>query len=397
MARSGIRIVGFAVALATGASLVPAADVSKKWRVSLAGGGFNPVDEVPSNAANSLTLTNIELDAAALFEDPRNDSATFGNLDVQAGTLVTAAVQYAFNKIMLVEASVGYGKSEIGDVSMDVQFVGNGPPNDQVAFVFDNFRVPVGDLRRIPIQFTAIARFRQRAAFNPFFGAGVGYIIHGFDASDEFNKLSLDMDSVQGTRYRVTESLAADAGLVAAGTPEDLSGATVDVRDTFEWHLVTGAEYSFKRRWAVFGEVRWTDASRKLSVGFNGGSELGKSVPQFEDLVDSEIAQEFLAGSGAGPVLIGDPLNNPEGLIDGGQFVYLRRDFADPATVCDASVPNDTLCEFDWVPKSEFSTDERLNEDFEPDGGLDPGFYYVQGGSVSYDGFTAQVGVRFTF
>lgn len=396
MARNGIRIVAFAVTLATGASLAAAADVSKKWRVSLAGGGFNPVDEVGSNAANSLSLLNIDLSPAALFEDPRNDSATFGNLDVQSGTLVTAAVQYAFNKLLLFEASLGYGESEIGDVSMDVQFVGNGPPNDQVAFVFDNFRVPVGDLERIPLQFTAIARFRQRAAFNPFFGAGIGYIFHGYTASDELNTLSLNMDSVQGTRYRVTESLAADAGLVEAGDPTDLSGATVDVRDTFEWHLVTGAEYSFKRRWAVFGEVRWTDASRKLSVGFNGSNELGISVPQFEDLVDSEIAQEFLAGLGAGPLLIGDN-KNPIGLIDGGQFLYVRRDFADPSTVCDDPGNQDTLCEFDWIPKSEFETDTRLNEDFEPDGGLDPGFYYVQGGTVSYDGFTAQIGVRFTF
>jgi hypothetical protein len=34
---------------------------------------------------------------------------------------------------------------------------------------------------------------------------------------------------------------------------------------------------------------------------------------------------------------------------------------------------------------------------FEPDGQLDPGFYYAQGGTFKYDAFSMQVGIRYTF
>ena len=39
----------------------------------------------------------------------------------------------------------------------------------------------------------------------------------------------------------------------------------------------------------------------------------------------------------------------------------------------------------------------QINFVFEPDGIPDPGMYYAQGGSFSYDGFSLQLGVRFTF
>ena len=60
----------------------------------------------------------------------------------------------------------------------------------------------------------------------------------------------------------------------------DLGGATVDARDTFEWHLAGGAELTFKRKWSVFVDLRWTFASRTLHIGFNGGDDLGVPVPQ---------------------------------------------------------------------------------------------------------------------
>ena len=34
---------------------------------------------------------------------------------------------------------------------------------------------------------------------------------------------------------------------------------------------------------------------------------------------------------------------------------------------------------------------------YEPDGQLDPGFYYAQGGSFKLDAFSMQVGIRYTF
>ena len=63
------------------------------------------------------------------------------------------------------------------------------------------------------------------------------------------------------------------------------------------------------------------------------------------------------------------------GLIDGGRVVPTAE--APPEADCDLTT---TTCFI-----------------FDPDGQLDLGYYYVQGGQFEYGGFGAQVGVRFTF
>jgi outer membrane protein W len=355
-------------------------------------GGWNPQDEIESDAANVLTLRDRDtLEFTGFYEDPRDDSSAFGNLDVQSGSLGTIGVQYAVNKILVLEGSVGYTKSDIGEVEVQVQFVGNQPPIQEVSFNFDTFRVPVGELERIPIQLTAMARLRPRAKFNPYFGAGIGYAIHGFTASDEFNELSLNMDASLGAQLLISDSLFSNPSLSTPQTaPQDLTGATVDVRDTFEWHLVAGAELTIKRKWALLLDLRWIDSSRTVSVGFNGGTSLGVSVPQLEDFDDSEIGISPLFG----PVQI-----IQGGLIDGGQLLWLRQEGTSTGTTCDnPSDPNQRLiCEFSWVPTDELATNPRIPAGFTPDGEPDAGAYYVQGGSVSYDGFSLQIGFRYTF
>jgi len=59
----------------------------------------------------------------------------------------------------------------------------------------------------IPLRLSGIVRFRPRAKFNPYVGAGIGYSIVGFDPSDEFNQLSLAIDSSQGGQGQVTSAL----------------------------------------------------------------------------------------------------------------------------------------------------------------------------------------------
>ena len=389
----------------TGALVSPAAaaDIEGKWRVALGAGGYNPVDDLPSPAANSLLFRDFELEPTRFFQDPRDDSSVFGNLDLQSGFQGKILVQYGISKIFLIEASVGYMETDLGDVALDVQFLGDPPEIEELDFNFTNFRVNAGTVERIPIQLTGIVRFRPRAKFNPYFGGGIGYVVQGYESSSEFDELSFNMDNTRGTRQTVGDSLFGDPALSTAGPLTDLDGAKVDVRDTFEWHVLAGAELSFKNKWAVFGDVRWTDASRDIRIGFNGSTELGFSIPQFEAFDDSPLGQEYPPfGPGGGPILI-----TQSGLIDGGQIVFVvREEFLQDDPTCD-DPSNETQrirCELVFFPINQ-STGEledpaglnRLDEDFEADGELDPGFYYVHGGSVSIDGFTLTLGVRYTF
>jgi opacity protein-like surface antigen len=390
---------------------VHADDVEKKWRVGLAIGGYNAQNEFESASANEMFTLNpcirtLSCPAGAesvirAFRDPRDDSAVFGSLDVNPAVIGTLSAQYGISKIFLIEGSVGYQRGDVGDVEISVQLPGNPSVDPTILpFNFITTRVPVGELERVPIQLTAIARFRPRATFNPYIGAGLGYSIIGFDTDASLNEISLNMDSSRGRQLRLTPFFATtgsqDESLLGDGLPQlDLEGAEIDARDTFEWHLAGGAELTIKKRWSLFIDLRWVDASRSFRVGFNGTDELGNSLPSFVPYDDDSAITDARYGpsqvgscskdaSGAfdqngQPVLCGGG-----GLIDYGYLVVIPADEAPPTTDCTSSSDiSSSQCVIDFV--------------FEPDGVPDPGQYYVSGGAVDYDGFALQFGARFTF
>jgi len=340
-----------------------AEDVEKRFRVSASFGMYNVQDEVRSDAANNLFLLNENLRIVRLYRDPRDDSAVFGTLEIQPGGIVGIQAQYAITKIFLVELGGGYQKTDVGDVEVQAQFRGIDIP-DILRVQFAPYRIPVGEIEEFPLQLTFLGRFRPRASLNPFFGVGFGYTIQGFEPSSAFNDLSRTMDSLRGAQSLVTPDFPGDINLSVPTTLIDLSGATVDVRDTWEWHLAGGMEYSFKRKWTAFFDMRYSFAARKLEVGFNGGGDLGIEVPNYTTF-DGTVSEVF------GPILI-----QSGGLVDGGRLAPV------PGSPANTNCTTDpTRCEFV----------------FEPDGENDPGYYYAQGGQVKYDAFSLQIGVRYTF
>ena len=342
---------------------VLAEDVEKKFRISVSAGMYNVQDEVRSDSANNLVLLAPDLEVETLYRDPRNDSAVFGTLEVQPGAIGSVQAQYAVTKVFLVEALVGYQKTDVGDVEVQSQFLGIDIP-DIERVRFTSYRIPVGEIEQVPIQLTFLGRFRPRATLNPFFGVGFGYTFHGFEPASEFDELSTTMDSLRGGQSRVSPDFPGDISLSNPSSFFDLSGATVNVSDTWEWHVAGGMEYTFKRKWAAFFDMRYSFAARSLEVGFNGGTDLGIAVPNYTTF-SGTVTELF------GPIQI---LSG--GLIDGGRFVPLPGQPAN--TDC---TTNPAACEFV----------------LEPDGVKDPGYYYAQGGKVKYDAFSLQVGVRYTF
>jgi hypothetical protein len=171
----------------------------------------------------------------------------------------------------------------------------------------------------------------------------------------------------------LTPAFPVDSTILAPAEADigDLDGARVDARDSFEWHVLAGAELNIRRAWAVFFDMRWVDASKEVAIGFNNGTDLGIPVPNFTDFIDSPRGQQDY-----GPVQI-----TSGGLIDGGQVV-VRPAPGEPGNTDCVRFPNRCVSVFDPTIR---------------DGELDTGFYYVQGGHVSWDGWTMQLGVRFTF
>jgi len=366
------RSFAWLVVVACACSAAGAVDVEKKFRIGLSVGGYNNTDEITSDAANELTLVDEDQVFQSIFIDPRDDSAVFGNLDIKSSGIATISAQYAITQVFLVEASVGYTKSDVGDVELQAQFNLADVP-DLEDFNFTTFRIPAGQIERVPLQFTALARFRPRATFNPYVGAGIGYAFIGFEPTEELDQLSINMDASLGGQTRLTEATYGSPRLAPAGsdTIGALVGATIDARDTFEWHFAGGAELAFKRKWSAYIDLRWTFASRSLMIGFNGGDYLGVPVPQLTDYEDSVAATTIY---GAMQISTG-------GLLDGGSIQLRPAEGEPPDTDC-VEDPHDC---------------ERFFDPTMPDGVVDPGYYYVQGGSLDYGGIALQFGVRYTF
>lgn len=351
-----------------------AEDVEKRFRVSIHAGGYNSRDAITSGAANVLNVVNddngtLELSVA----DPRQDGAVFGELTLNPAIRSMATLQYAPNKILLVEAAVGYQSGDLGDLEMQVEF-----PFAEVTqvdpFNYTTFRVPGGTVEQIPIQLTALARFRPRAAFNPYIGAGIGYTVVGFTPSSELNTLSLRLDQSTGGFLGLASS---GLGYQNVSSPaEDLSGITVNTPDTFEWHVAGGAEYSFKRKWAAYLDLRYSLASRQMSIRINGDTSLGVGVPNLVELQSSPLADPTQYGPM--DIVLG-------GLVDGGTVVpeddVILPPGVTPEAFC-ADPANAPDCVFDSSMK---------------DGVLDIGRYFIQGGDLEYNGFSLGFGIRYTF
>ena len=387
-----------------------AGDLTKKWRVSLAVGvppigGFNPQDEIGSAAGNELVIrpacqrTNTCGNEPTILEvtrDPRDPDSVFGALEVKSMSTATLAVQYGVNKNLLLEGSIGYQQADVGNVEIGVQFQGNGSVDPNIErFNFIAHRIPAGELEIMPISVTAMAHLRPRATLDPYLGVGVGYWVIGFDVDPQLDELSIAMDASRGSQEVLTPFFCVSGcaeSLLSGDVTLDLAGATVDARDSFEWHLVGGAEITFKKRWSAFLDPRWVDVSRSLTIGFNGGAELGSSVPNFQDFDNSVNANTIY-----GPVNIGNCFKDAAGdtngeliscsgggLLDLGRVILVKSE--DAAATVDCTDPFDVPtpgCELDFV--------------FEPDGLRDPGDYYVRGGTIDYDGLALQFGIRFTF
>jgi hypothetical protein len=390
-AKVWIRLVGLALLVATFALPALAEDVEKKFRIGVGAGFLNVQDNVESDAANTLTLSDVYKTPVDFYRDPRNDSGAFGTLEIQPGPLATIWGQYAVSKIFIIEATVGYQKTELGDVEVQAQFDGQLIP-DEKRFDFQIYRYQVGDIEQIPVQLNFLARFRPRAKLNPYLGGGLGYTFVGFEPSDEFNTLSVNMDASQGAHYRVTSAWNGSDTIVPANEPvTDLAAAHVEISGTWAAQLVGGLEISIKRHWAIVIDARYSFSSRSVKVGFDDQESLGVAVPRETnycanvpgDTPPGGTRQTVCPVSEAGLAAIngvyGPTRITYGGLLDGFSGVVPR-----------PGAPANTDCD---------DPDDRdfcMNV-FEPDGELDAGFYYAQGGSFKYDAFSMQIGFRYTF
>jgi hypothetical protein len=361
----GARLAA-AILVVMACTLANAEDIEGRWRIGVGIGATDTRDEVRSNSANVLILTDQDDVPETFWIDPRNDRATFNALSIQPAPLANINAQYGVNKIFIVELSAGYSEGDVGEIEVQGKFPREPlrDPNDP----FRNFRIfeiNAGTITQVPVRATMFARFRPKANFNPYLGVGVGYIFVGFEPSAEFDELSKNMDRSVGGFATLPSGFPSDFN--SPTSISDLEGAKVDAEDAWEWHVTGGIEFTVKRKWSTFLELTWSQASRSMAIGFNGATSLGVSVLPKREFADTYTGSTTF---GAYRIVSG-------GLVDGGSLVPINPN--DPVEICQTD-PN--ACVFDPNAK---------------DGIPDEGDYYAQGGEFRYDHFALQVGFRYAF
>ena len=354
-----------------------AEEVEKKFRPGLSVGGFSTTDQIHSSSGNRRTLFTPEGEFDDRIVDPRNDSGAFSDFGIQSQYGGVFSASYAINRLWYVEASAGYRHGTVGNVQVQAQFNGVQVPIDQ-DFLFAIYNLDGGTITQVPIQLTGGIRFRPKAALNPFICAGVGYTINSFEPSAELNQLSLDLSQLTGGFSQLSGTQFQREQLEAPTSFEALQGIKVDVQNEPEWHAGGGLEYSFKSHWVVFLDARYSVSSGTFGMKVNGSDELGISVPS-DQIVNT--APDAFGPFGAVQI-------NNGGLIDGGSFAPN-----------DATQPNpDAFCRSTGNQGCHFVLGrQELNDQLEPVSNKDPGKYYIEAGKIRYDGFSVQIGVKFTF
>lgn len=346
---------------------------ASKFRVGFFLGGTRTEAEIQSEAGNTLFLEDPFLEPVDFLRDPRNDSGALGSLDFGYATRAAFTGGYQFSDRWSVELSAGYQRADVGNIEMQVQFDGV-PADEQFQFLFEIFGVEAGTVEQVPLDLSFQARFRPKAAVRPYVGFGFGYMWVGFDPSNELDQLSMRMDSSSG---RDTELQGADFGRKflsdVSGTDRSLRGATIDAPDAWTWHMSTGLEWAFRRNWSLITDVRYVGANKNFSIGFDGGRNLGRPVPDGIETLPTDRAPNSYP-YGAVQIFEG-------GLIDAGGLYVLAANESGQLVY----TPCDTVglegCRFYGIP----------------DGTLDTGLYYVQGGEMRYSYLGVQVGVKYTF
>lgn len=343
-----------------------------KFRVGFFLGGTRTEAEIQSEAGNDLFFEDVFREPVDFLRDPRNDTGALGALNFGYATRAAVSGSYQFSDRWSVELNAGYQRANAGNIEMQVQYDGL-PPDDQFQFQFDVYGIPAGTVEQVPLDLAFLARFRPKAAVRPYVGFGFGYMWVGFDPSSDLDRLSANMDSSGGFDTELQGSPFGRKTLIQSGPERSLLGASVEAPDTWTWNLSTGLEWAFKRKWSLITDVRYVGANKNFSIAFDGAGSLGRSVPDGIRTLPTDIPPSSYP-YGAVKIFEG-------GLIDaGGLYVYEANDAGQLVyTPCD--VAGFEGCQFYRIP----------------DGTLDTGLYYVQGGEIRYTYIGLQVGIKYTF
>jgi hypothetical protein len=381
--KKSVLIVSLVMVLAAGSSV--AEEAYHKYRVSLSISDQTTSGGITSNADNAAISERV-FGGTTSTPDPRPDFAATNELSVNDGGLIQLGLSYGFARWkwgeLVLDASIGRFSAKMGNLEVSGQFSGTGgivpaannvdPPNiagcGQLT-KYHAFFIPVGQLTQYPLRLSTTLRFRPRASggairgMNPYVGLGIGYLFVNLDPTKEFLELSNNLVNSTGAYLYATGENGAGIGQVHRFKP-----LVADTPDTFEYHTYAGIDFPVTKGLILYVEGGWMWANKEMTITADGRENFGAATPNGNtDIKYPDTGTPVVFTSG--------------GLIDYGRSGYYDDPNDDQPGRVYPYDPPENPCNGRIVgPK---------------DGIPDIGQYYIQGGTVSYDGGWFGLGIRY--
>lgn len=286
--------------LAVGAAAVTplrAEDTKGKWQFGFGLSYMATTDYIRSNSdiaiASSVAGEREGLPAVTSV-DERPDENMLNEPTVADDFRLDFNASYGLTRWLALEVAAGYLKSDVGNIEfffkdVTINYGGVFPatgspscgPNRNAACSRYNINtpsspptnsfVPVGELTEIPLQLSALVRFRPESPLDPYVGLGIGYLFTDLQHGDEFARRgeaisNLIVAAEVGGEYTDNRF---PTRLAAPGTPGFSPGAMdAEVSSAFSWHAVGGIDYYVNDHFSVYVDARytWTDAAVNITV-----------------------------------------------------------------------------------------------------------------------------------
>ncbi len=336
-----------ALSLLLVSSKIGAEDTRKKWQI---GGGisyWSTIDDIRSNSTTAYAPddgTGSGALPSILFSDPRPDANELNQPTIQDGWKLDFSASFGVTRWFALEIGASYFQGPVGNIefySEDRHLSINLTPTTQdpadgsancsnpngpnfvadcramsgstdPGIVIRNGFVPVGELTEVPVQLSGIVRFRPESPFDPYVGAGIGYIFTGLDTSqsDIGTPITLSTSTIAGTNRQVvmknfddiqayTNGLLVrsigsgarkiqtfpltldDIAVIDANGGTPITGLTATVDSAPEFHLMGGVDYYFTNHFSLYIDGRYTWAQSKVEVRIDGQNQILSGISDF--------------------------------------------------------------------------------------------------------------------
>ena len=315
------------------ATALRAEDTRRKWQFGMGFSYWSTDDNIRSNSSTAYAPIDPSQGGvlpSILFSDPRPDANELNEPTVQDSFKFDFNASFGLTRWFAVELGTSYFKGDVGDIefysedrAVAVSLTEVPTPADPTdpnyarcqnttclqmkgtagQIVIRNAFLPVGQITEVPVSMSGIVRFRPESPFDPYLGAGLGYIFTSLDtsASNIGTPISMSASDAAGSNRLVRMNGFDDVrdftnGLLVQnirsgargiltfpvlGAPsggKSISPLVADVEDGSEWHLMGGVDYYLNEHFSIYIDGRYVWAQSRVRVRIDGQEQINAGV-----------------------------------------------------------------------------------------------------------------------